>query len=174
MLPYVGRGNPDSPVIADIDGSGTPVLFTHAVATAAKAFNAQGQELLGTETSNTSPDSTATSQQPLDLIAVNAGSVGDLDGDGLLEYVDGTIAALDLASGSSGAILPRLRSSVSAWSAGYALHLATKKAARRSLRADARRLAPLTTDYQFLTNYTLADIWATARPRSSATTADTW
>ena len=152
VLPYVGRGNPDSPIIADLDGDGRPELLTHVVATQAKAFNLQGQEVMETSTDNTSQYSTATSKQGFNLIAVNSGSVADLDGDGKLDYIDGTIAGYDLITGSSGAVRHDYDHQVNVWSAGRTI------AAGRDQAPMLDAFPQLTTDYQFLTNYTVADI----------------
>jgi hypothetical protein len=159
VLPYVGRGNPDSPLIADIDGDGKPELFTHAVTTSAHAFDVTGKAVLATNTSITAANSTATSKQTLSLIAVNSGAVADLDGDGLLEYIDGTVAALDLAGGAGGNKRHDYDHQVTAWAAGKALKNARDHGSTETALAPMLSAFPqLTTDYQFLTNYVVADI----------------
>lgn len=164
VLPYVGRGNPDNPLIADIDGDGQPELFTHVVTTAAKAFNAQGQQVLQTNTSP-SQNSVGTSKQGYDVIAVNSGAVADLDGDGLMEYVDGTVAALDLATGASGGKRHDYDHQVTAWAVGHALKNLRDHNTPGVAQAPMLKAFPqLTTDYQFLTNYVVADITGDGRP----------
>ncbi|MBS2029363.1 MAG: VCBS repeat-containing protein [Deltaproteobacteria bacterium] len=158
LLPYVGRGNPDSPLIADIDGDGKPELFTHPVGTAAMAWDANGNQLLNTNSSITASNSTATSKQPVSTVIVNMGAVGDLDGDGLLEYVDGTVPLLDTLNGGHGNKRHDYDHQVTAWNAGLALQKAKAHGQPTALAAMLPAFPQLTTDYQFLTNYAIADI----------------
>jgi hypothetical protein len=159
LLPYVGRGSSSSPVIADIDGDGVPELFTHPVATSAMVFDASGKELVYTNQSITDTRSTATSRQSVSVIAVNSGAVGDVDGDGVADYVDGTVPILDTLQGGSGAKRHDYDHQVTAWSVGATLTRAKSHGATNVAVANMLQAFPqLTTDYQFLNNYALADI----------------
>jgi len=165
LLPYVGRGNPDSPLMADLDGDGVPELFTHPVATSAEVFDVAGTELLSTAQTISDPSSTATSRQGVDVIAVNMGAVADLDGDGQLDYVDGTVPILATERGAAGAIRHDYDHQVTAWGVGRALASARAHEVHGVVTAPMLRAFPqVTTDYQFVSNYAVADVNGDGNP----------
>lgn len=161
VLPYVGKGNSANPIIADIDGDGIPEIFTHAVTASAAVYTREGEQLFTSNPTITSRDSTSdvSDKGGVALIAVNSGSLGDLDGDGLLEYVDGTVAALDVVTGASGGTRKDYDHQLSAWAVGRAMKANKGRAKSDRVNAQLLKAWPRrSTDYQFLTNYTLADL----------------
>jgi hypothetical protein len=160
ILPYIGKGNPNNPIIADLDGDGVPELLTHPVGTDAYVWDKNGQLLFATQHDHdtTTPNSARTSNEQASYIVVNSGTVADLDGDGLPEYIDGTIPALDYAL-IPGGIRSPFDHQLSAWNIGQTAKLNRgKDAADRSNAKMLPAFPQKVPDFQFLTNYAVADI----------------
>jgi len=90
-LPYVGEGVPGSPTICDVDGDGLMEIATHTIADSGKLLSADGSEFVTLDRLSTAfgPLSN-TSEEAANLIMINSGAWGDLDQDGLPDYMIGS------------------------------------------------------------------------------------
>ena len=90
-LPYVGEGVPGAPTFCDVNGDGTLEVAVHTIADSGKILNADGSTyaILARVASDFGPLSN-TSEPGANLIMINSGSWGDLDRDGLMDYLVGS------------------------------------------------------------------------------------
>jgi len=89
VLPYVGEGMPNSPVFGDMDGDGGLEAVTHAVGGQVVVFEADGSELYRADSNSSDFGSGSNANDTLLLPLCNSPSLGDLDGDGTPDIVDG-------------------------------------------------------------------------------------
>ncbi len=90
-LPYVGEGVPGSPTMCDVDGDGTLEIAAHTIADSGKIFRHDGTpfatlDRLATDFGGLSN----TSEDAANLIMINSGAWGDLDSDGVPDYLIGS------------------------------------------------------------------------------------
>lgn len=155
ILPYVGRGNPNSPASADMDSDGDDEVINAGMGGSLTVFNgdgsvarAGGQEMTMKSTSEAYGEN-ATSDESFSLPVINNPSVADLDGDGLLELINGTAGSGLIAVASAGGLRTDFDHSVSAWVAGSGFFQAG--------------FPQRVWDYQFFMNYAVADLEGTGR-----------
>jgi MYXO-CTERM domain-containing protein len=153
VLPDIGLGVPNAAALADLDGSGKLVIATNGIGAAPGFYNAAG-EMIGVVDQNSYGSQAASQDIPVNVI-ISHGSFGDIDGDGKLDFVDGTIGFNYTIDGLSGTGNPTNSHAVTAWSAGRAM------AAGGSGPFTAEPLPgfpALAQDFQFFMNYAIADI----------------
>jgi Subtilase family/FG-GAP repeat len=116
VLPTIGTGTPGSPALADLDGSGRLSVAIFGTAGPVQLYDADGEPLLGTlqgrprvlamdfaEGFPNVPSSAGSADAPF-FGVLGSGAFGDLDGDGLPEYVaptGGLRKLLDVAAPAS-------------------------------------------------------------------------
>jgi hypothetical protein len=90
-LPYVGEGVPGAPTLCDVDGDGFLEVATHTIADSGKILNHDGTEYarLARVASDFGPSSN-TSEPGANLIMINSGAWGDMDQDGVPDYLIGS------------------------------------------------------------------------------------
>ncbi len=125
VLPTIGTGTPGSPALADLDGSGRLSVAIFGTAGPVQLYGADGEPLLGTlqgrprvlamdfpEGFPNVPSSAGSADAPF-FGVLGSGAFGDLDGDGLPEYVaptGGLRKLLDVAAPASQTFGDRSRS----------------------------------------------------------------
>lgn len=155
ILPFVGRGNPNSPVCADLNGDGDDEVVNAGMGGLMIAFDGNGQQATAGGSpitmKSTSLDygENANTDEEFSLPVINNPSVADLDGDGLLEIINGTAGSGLIAVASAGGKRTDFDHSVSAWVAGSGFFQA----------GFPQKVA----DYQFFMNYSVADLEGTGR-----------
>ncbi len=90
-LPFVGEGVPGAPTFCDVNGDGILEVAVHTIADSGKILNADTSTYatLSRVASDFGPLSN-TSEAGANLIMINSGSWGDLDRDGLMDYLIGS------------------------------------------------------------------------------------
>ncbi len=146
VLPYIGRGISNSPVIADFDGDGisdVAILGTGAGMLPAFIYNGNGQEIWHVRSMTWDPTYPGVGHPP-SVVLLNNPTIADLNGDGTPDLIDG---------GISYEILPRL-----------ALGATRVDADHQVIAWDGKtgKILPyfpkIIEDWQFFGNYTVADI----------------
>jgi MYXO-CTERM domain-containing protein len=144
ILPYVGRGNPNSPAAGDVDGDGMDEVINAGLGGNMSVVNAEGIIEAYMESSNGAygPDNNV--NEVASLPVINNPSVADIDGDGRLDIINGTAGTGLINVASNGGLRADFDHSVSAWVAdnGYFLDGFPHRV----------------WDYQFFMNYAVADI----------------
>jgi MYXO-CTERM domain-containing protein len=152
FLPDVGIGDPIAGAMAPLDTSGKLVIEMNGMATVPEFYNAAGTQIGIADENGFGPN--ATTQDVPDFVAISYGSFGDVDGDGKLEFVDGTLGLNYVLDGLSGTGRPTPSHAVNAWSVGKAF-----TASGNGFTAPVLPGFPaLAEDFQFFMNYTIADI----------------
>ncbi len=90
-LPYVGEGVPGSPTVCDVDGDGTLEVAVHTIADSGKLLSWDGSDYsrLARLAIDFGPLSN-TDEEAANLIMINSGSWGDLNQDGVPDYMVGS------------------------------------------------------------------------------------
>ncbi|MFZ9887225.1 MAG: S8 family serine peptidase, partial [Myxococcota bacterium] len=144
ILPYVGRGNPNSPAAADVDGDGIDEVINAGLGGNIFALNKDGDPVRIMESTRTYYGENATVDELASLPVINNPSGADLDGDGRLDIINGTAGTGLVNVASNGGLRAEFDHSVSAW------------VAENGYFADG--FPQKVWDYQFFMNYTVADI----------------
>jgi MYXO-CTERM domain-containing protein len=116
VLPIVGEGMPQSPAIADLDGDGTPEVLAHSTGGAVAVFSPAGEKLWETDTSRSTYGEGSNASDSSVLPLINSPSVGDVDGDGVLDIVTGATGIGYMLSGLEGGTRVHFDHMVAAWS----------------------------------------------------------
>ena len=152
FLPDIGVGVPAMAAMADLGGDGKDEVEINGLAAAPQFFDGTGQ-LIGS-CDNGSYGVEADSQDVPDLVLINHGSFGDVDGDGKVDFVDGTLGFASLLAVASGPIRATVDHQVMAWSAAKAYQAGGVGFAAPPLPG----FPALTSDFQFFMNYAIADV----------------
>jgi len=145
ILPYIGRGNPSSPVAADFDGDGNDEVVNAGMGGQMQVIGENGQGGIQPMRSTRGEyGENATSDEALSLPVINNPSIADLDGDGTLDIINGTAGTGLIAVASNGGLRSDFDHSVSAWDGdnGFFLDGFPHKVH----------------DFQFFMNYAVADV----------------
>jgi len=150
VLPYVGRGNPNSPVCADWDDDGKDEVVNAGLGGFMLVINELGlgssnveeryMESLGTYYGESSNVNEPTGSLPV----INNPSVADIDGDGRMEIINGTAGLGLIQVASSGGRRAEFDHSVSAWIIANGYY--------------QEGFPHRVWDYQFFMNYAVADL----------------
>lgn len=147
ILPYIGRGNPNSPACADFDGDGMDEVVNAGMGGNMVLIHEDGtydsmRDVMNSTSEFYGPN--ATTDETFSLPVINNPSVADVNGDGYLDIVNGTAGSGLIAVASQGGKRNSFDHSVSVW--------------------DSDNLAFLdgfphrVWDYQFFMNYSVADL----------------
>jgi hypothetical protein len=145
ILPFLGRGNPNSPAVADYDKDGLEDIIVSGLGGVMTILDNEGRTKAMMESSGYYYGSNSDVDEPLgSLPIVNNPSIADLDGDGRLELINGTAGLGLVQIASNGGLRAEFDHSVSAWVAENGLfHEGFPHKAH---------------DYQFFMNYAVADV----------------
>jgi hypothetical protein len=150
ILPYLGRGNPNSPCAADIDGDGKDEVINAGMGGLMVAIKGDGtivQPSMGSTQSqygeNSDVDETAS------LPVINNPSIADLDGDGTLDIINGTAGLGLIRVASDGGLRSNFEHSISAWVSDSGFF--------------QKGFPHRVWDYQFFMNYAVADLEGTGK-----------
>lgn len=147
ILPYIGRGNPNSPACADFDGDGMDEVINAGMGGNMIVLQEDGSYELNKHVMNATFDyygPNANTDETFSLPVISFPSIADLNGDGFLDVINGTAGSGLIAVASQGGKRNSFDHSVSAW--------------------DSDNLAFLdgfphrVWDYQFFMNYAVADL----------------
>jgi hypothetical protein len=148
ILPFVGRGNPNSPVAADFDGDGDDEVVNAGMGGNMLVIDGSGvarpQAMRSLSSAFGPNESVDESKNGLMLPVINNPSVADLDGDGTLDIVNGTAGTGLIAVASDGGKRAEFDHAVSAW------------ISNNGFFQDG--FPYRVWDYQFFMNYAVADV----------------
>ena len=152
ILPVIAVGIPSMASLADLNGYGKDEIEIHGLGGTPMFFDGSGT-LLGTGDGSSAGAQANSSDLP-DLGAINSGSFGDLDGDGLLDFVDGTIGFRFSIGGVKGGTREDFDHQVNAWGVQKALQGGGSGFVAPPLPGFPAKAQ----DYQFFMNYVIADV----------------
>jgi hypothetical protein len=154
ILPFVGRGNPNSPVCADIDHDGDDEIINAGMGGLMSILDEKGVLVSFMPSTKQYYGPNATTSEAFALPVINNPSVADLNGDGVLDIINGTAGSGLIAVASEGGRRNSFDHSVSAWDSGDA-----KQNASFFHDGFPQRVW----DYQFFMNYSVADLEGTGK-----------
>jgi hypothetical protein len=148
ILPFVGRGNPNSPAAADFDGDGDDEIVNAGMGGNMLVIDGDGvarSQAMRSLSIDFGPNETVDeSANALMLPVINNPSVADLDGDGVLDIVNGTAGTGLIAVASQGGKRSDFDHAVSAWISDNGFF--------------QDGFPYRVWDYQFFMNYAVADV----------------
>jgi MYXO-CTERM domain-containing protein len=152
ILPFVGRGNPNSPACADTNDDGKDEVINAGMGGTMLLLDENGDyhPALGAMAFTQDyygPDSNV--DEAFSLPVINNPSVADLNGDGHLEIINGTAGSGLIQVASAGGLRAEFDHSVSAW--------------ETKTTAFAEGFPHRVWDYQFFMNYAVADLEGTGK-----------
>jgi hypothetical protein len=154
ILPFVGRGNPNSPVAADIDHDGDDEIINAGMGGVMAILDHTGTLLTTMPSTRASYGPGATTREAFSLPVINNPSVADLNGDGVYEIINGTAGSGLIKVAAEGGKRNNFDHSVSAWDTGNGVQEA-------GFFQDG--FPQRVWDYQFFMNYAVADLEGTGR-----------
>lgn len=143
ILPYVGRGNPNSPAAADFDGDGDDEVINAGMGGVIKMIDGDGRSRDTIDFSSVVYGEKSDVDDSASLPVINNPSIGDIDNDGFLDVVNGTAGLGLIQVASQGGQRADFDHGVGAWTDGGYFHEGFPK-----------KVA----DYQFFMNYAIADV----------------
>jgi MYXO-CTERM domain-containing protein len=143
ILPYVGRGNPNSPAAADFDGDGDDEVINAGMGGVIRMIDGDGRARDTIDFSSVQYGEKADVDDGASLPVINNPSIGDIDNDGFLDVVNGTAGLGLIQVASQGGKRAQFDHGVGAWTDGGFFHDGFPKKAA---------------DYQFFMNYAIADV----------------
>lgn len=147
ILPYVGRGNPNSPACADFDGDGMDEVLNAGMGGNMVLLQEDGSYDFSRHVMNSTFDyygPNANTDETFSLPVINNPSIADVNGDGFLDVINGTAGSGLIAVASEGGKRNSFDHSVSAWDSDNAAFL--------------DGFPHKVWDYQFFMNYAVADL----------------
>ncbi len=99
VLPMVGQGVPNSAALVDLVGDSTPEIVTHGLAGDVMVLNAAAEEVYIAKSGRASYGPGSNVSDSVMLPLMNSPAVGDLDGDGVPDIVNGA-GGFDYAAGA--------------------------------------------------------------------------
>ncbi len=152
ILPDVGLGVPNAAALADLDGDGVLEVEVNGISAAPQFFKGDGT-LLGQVDVSLAGSKAAFRDVP-NYVPINNGAFGDVDGDGKVDFVDGTLGLHFLLGGLDGTSRVTPSHGVNAWSVARDY----KASGVGFLSAPLPGMPAQANDLQFFMNYTIADI----------------
>lgn len=143
ILPYVGRGNPNSPAAADFDDDGDDEVINAGMGGVIRMIDGDGRARDTIDFSSVQYGEKADVDDGASLPVINNPSIGDIDNDGFLDVVNGTAGLGLIQVASQGGKRAEFDHGVGAWTDGGFFHEGFPK-----------KVA----DYQFFMNYAIADV----------------
>jgi len=143
ILPYVGRGNPNSPCVADFDNDGDDEVISAGMGGVINIIDSNGR-IRPIEMQSFTYGELSDVDDVGSLPVINNPSVGDIDGDGRLEVVNGTAGLGLIQVASQGGKRSDFDHGVGAWIA--------------DIGAFQPGFPKKVADYQFFMNYAIADV----------------
>jgi len=98
VLPVVGEGMPTSPVLADVDGDGTLEIGANAIADPGVVWSSTGEPYVSLKATREHFGGGHNSKEDALLQMMNNGAWGDIDLDGVPEFVNGAVG-INFATG---------------------------------------------------------------------------
>ncbi|MDP2344629.1 MAG: S8 family serine peptidase [Deltaproteobacteria bacterium] len=119
ILPYIGRGNPSAPVVADFDNDGDDEVVNAGMGGQMVIIDSDGrardQAMRSIKTDYGPGETIDEVKNPLSLPVINNPSVADLDADGVFDIINGTAGTGLIAVANNGGLRADFDHSVSAW-----------------------------------------------------------
>jgi hypothetical protein len=144
ILPFVGKGNPNSPAAGDMDGDGDDEFVAAGLGGLLRILQADGSGDFAMESTVSAYGDNATTDELASLPMINNPTVADMDGDGQLDIVNGTVGTGLISLATAGGRRAKFDHTLSAWRGqnGY-FH---------------DGFPQVVNDYQFFMNYAVGDI----------------
>jgi hypothetical protein len=144
ILPFVGRGNPNSPAAADVDDDGEDEVINAGMGGNMVIIGKEGFAERFMESSRGEYGPLTNTEELVSLPVINNPSIADLDGDGILDIINGTAGIGLVQVASNGGLRAEFDHTVSAWNSQNGRFL--------------EGFPQVVNDYQFFMNYAVGDV----------------